>query len=175
MKKLMVLAAVAMAGLGLRAATADWSFNTYMDDQFGTGAADGAIAFYCGTDLMGTAESDGAGGFAYDFTDVAGGSSWKAVMTVGLTDDGVGFTQYSKTFEWTMPSFAGGGDPADASALAGVNDNILGAFVDPGAGALPTLSDAKAQGWAAVATPEPTSGLLMLLGFAGLALRRRRA
>lgn len=29
--------------------------------------------------------------------------------------------------------------------------------------------------WSAVAVPEPTSGLLMILGMAGLALRRRRA
>jgi len=32
-----------------------------------------------------------------------------------------------------------------------------------------------ASGWQAVAVPEPTSGLLMLLGVAGLALKRRRA
>ena len=31
------------------------------------------------------------------------------------------------------------------------------------------------SGWQAVAVPEPTSGLLMLVGLAGLALRRRRA
>ena len=31
------------------------------------------------------------------------------------------------------------------------------------------------QTWYAVAVPEPTSGLLMLLGMAGLALRRKRA
>ena len=30
-------------------------------------------------------------------------------------------------------------------------------------------------GWYAASVPEPTSGLLMLLGMAGLALRRRRA
>lgn len=40
--------------------------------------------------------------------------------------------------------------------------------------------DSKSQidyssGWMSADVPEPTSGLLMLLGFAGLALRRRRA
>lgn len=33
----------------------------------------------------------------------------------------------------------------------------------------------KGAGWYAQSVPEPTSGLLMLLGMAGLALRRRRA
>ena len=38
-----------------------------------------------------------------------------------------------------------------------------------------TFTSANATGWTAVAVPEPTSGLLMLVGLAGLALRRRRA
>ena len=33
----------------------------------------------------------------------------------------------------------------------------------------------SAPAWSSAAVPEPTSGLLMLLGMAGLALRRRRA
>ena len=33
----------------------------------------------------------------------------------------------------------------------------------------------KAENWNAVAAPEPTSGLLLLLGMAGLALKRKRA
>ena len=36
-------------------------------------------------------------------------------------------------------------------------------------------TSAAAPAWSTAAVPEPTSGLLMLLGMAGLALRRRRA
>ncbi len=43
------------------------------------------------------------------------------------------------------------------------------------AAALDASSGYTAAGWYTAAVPEPTSGLLMLLGVAGLALRRRRA
>lgn len=43
------------------------------------------------------------------------------------------------------------------------------------AAALDSASGYVGAGWYTTAVPEPTSGLLMLLGIAGLALRRRRA
>ena len=38
-----------------------------------------------------------------------------------------------------------------------------------------TATTGGIRNWAPAAVPEPTSGLLMLIGMAGLALRRRRA
>ena len=173
MKKLMVMAVVVMAAIGLRAATADWNFTTYLDDQFGTGVADASLAFYCGDDLMTTVNSDGGATFSFEEPiTVNGGDAWKVVMSVGLTDDGESFSQFTKEYAFTMPTFKGSGDPADASALDEINGNIYGAFAGE-IGALPTISEAAAAGW--TAAPEPTSGLLLLIGVAGLALRRRRA
>ena len=38
-----------------------------------------------------------------------------------------------------------------------------------------TAAAASSATWSTVAVPEPTSGLLLVLGMAGLALRRKRA
>ena len=170
MKKLMVMATVAMVAFGLRAATADWNYAGYIDDQFGTGVADGTLDFYCGDVLLDTLSSDGGAGFAGLFEGVESGSSWKVVMTAGLTDDGETFSQFTKEYAFTMPTFDG--SPADQTALLNLNNDIALAFTGD-IGALPTASEAAAAGW--TAAPEPTSGLLLLIGVAGLALRRRRA
>ena len=52
-------------------------------------------------------------------------------------------------------------------------DDGAGAFT-MGGGKLDTAA-AAAGSWKTAAVPEPTSGLLMLVGLAGLALRRRRS
>lgn len=54
------------------------------------------------------------------------------------------------------------------------SDHIVG-NADYGKLSTLAISTAVPSGWTITGTPEPTSGVLMLLGLAGLALRRKRA
>ena len=92
-----------------------------------------------------------------------------------------------------MISWGSAGDTLNAYAVFEVGDNIFISDLVSGtaqatstttlsfnlksatqAAAFTDKATFSAGGWYA-AVPEPTSGLLMLLGMAGLALRRRRA
>ena len=55
---------------------------------------------------------------------------------------------------------------SDLNATVGDLSNIIGGNVAGGS---------TATAWSTAAVPEPTSGLLMLLSLAGLALKRKRA
>ena len=86
-------------------------------------------------------------------------------FSVLLIDAGAeGGPKYMVSANYAQTAYKVGDDEAMAVAFGA--DRL-------GASALTYAAGTAANGWAAV--PEPTSGLLMLLGMAGLALRRRCA
>ena len=180
MKKLMImLAAVAMA-VGVQAASVNWS-STAMYDTDGAKIKDAATVYvylmdkatYDGlSDIWGTYGADvQAGGTSASASQKTGKYTHKAAV-VTPKDTAVANTTY---YAAIIATYGTGDDMKyyveKASVTTGDDGN--GSFTTFGAGKIDTAASA-ATGWTA-AVPEPTSGLLMLVGLAGLALRRRRA
>ena len=162
MKKLLVLATVIVAVVAANAASFKWSANnTYSYSSGMTELYSGAAALHAFSDTLAdtivsnVTFTDGKltaanGTFSNDV--LVGGQSYNFYFTI---EDG-GATYYSNLKEGVL---------AQATSTPSI------AF-----GTQATTSTTVGTGYGAWnAVPEPTSGLLMLLGMAGLALRRRRA
>ena len=193
MKKLMMIAAVAIAALATNAATVNWSTGamslpdgaTYSKntttaylyaltaDQYnaivtawgeGTGAdMSKAVSDYVSANSL-TSEAN-ANNKASGKTSIDGTTAY----TTGATAYGAILINYTGTDEknYVFGNIASIGiENGDVDVYV----SSLGSYVF---GDTNTMS--TAAGWYTAAVPEPTSGLLMLLGMAGLALRRRRA
>ena len=161
MKKLLVLAAVIVAGIAANAASFKWSAaNIYASngtDKF-SGAADlyaylatadasTAIKVDTASVVAGVVKDGSTNGRTFSSDSIASGSAYNFYFVI--EEGGKDFTSDVK-----------GATGSDVGATSIVFGNQASATQN-------------ASNWAAV--PEPTSGLLMLLGMAGLALRRRRA
>ena len=153
MKKLLILAAVIVAGVAANAASFKWSASGVKDitgENLYSGTA--TLYAYLSTDEASTAKSVSTTAMSNGsilladtlFSDdsLVGGSTYKFYYTM---EDASGnlFTSTTKSMK------------AQATSTANVQFGSAGT-------------------WTA-AVPEPTSGLLMLLGMAGLALKRKRA
>ena len=188
MKKLMIaLAAVAVAAVA-QAASIDWSVmaNSWYLSDGSTKAAKGTAVYLINAASWSTIETaikDGATSFTTSDT---------GILAVGATSNAKGAVSGTATstslvagtsYNYAYLVF----DTSDASDVKYfASKTSSGAAYDP---LDETYSEAQSiafdgasystsglsGGWQSAAVPEPTSGLLMLLGMAGLALRRKRA
>ena len=181
MKKLMVAALVATLGIAASAANCNWSsYATTADMAAGLDGSYWLVAL--GTDTGASSgfvvKQDGTYDFgAYSVVD----SGTMQSSTYGATSGTLtGLTEadnstYYALVVWDGVTGADGKYGVAEGMIEGIvanppSDAKLISFDNSGMGMGLTMATLDTQ-----AVPEPTSGLLLLLGVAGLALRRRRA
>ena len=153
MKKLLILAAIVVAGTFANAASFRWTasgitgYNT-------TDLYSGTATLYA---YLSTADASTA--VAVNSQTMSGGAITAASSVFSDDTNFTGGQTY--TFYYTMTDDAGN---VFTSGLKNSKAQATSTM---------TVAFASTGSWAAV--PEPTSGLLMLLGMTGLALRRKRA
>lgn len=173
MKKLMIVATTMLCTAFVHAAAINWGldsatsaqvgYSVYMvsaiSDAWTSGADVAADAAKLGTGTSGTIAKNG-----------------RSYNIPQMTAAGAGITSSASLYLVLVQS-------ADAKNYTYISmGDISGAVYEPPASATSTFGTTSAALLAGTAgtfssspVPEPTSGLLMLLGVAGLALRRRRA
>lgn len=169
MKKLMVMLVVAAAAIATQAATIKWgtgALNAVNADGSWDTSTKAANATGTFTFLATLYDSDGTTQLA-QMANTTWSLSKAGGTFAGTYDNG---KTYYVALEMTYTTEAGTQTFLNTSPVA---------YTMPGTGngtpTFTTLGVINTSATQFTAVPEPTSGLLMLLGMAGLALRRRRA
>ena len=172
MKKLMVMLAIVASGVAVNAASVDWKLSTG--------------ATYAGQNVYAIANTDAAKILAACASTTA--TDWTAIVDgIAAATASAGSRGYAAS---TTTGIAANDTLAflivDGTIAEGSNYTVLNAgtiaaanvYEPPATGSTLTFSPSTlgvAGSGTFTAVPEPTSGLLLLLGMAGLALKRKRA
>ena len=179
MKKLLIMAALLASAVMANAATVNWTASNVYQPGTTTAAAQLLFCFDSSQYEYSKAQAAIATGktdFLANAINPAGAKTTSAgklsASGVGTVTDGSAMTGYMVILN---------AETIDAATkmviTAEMTGTASGATGTPGKMAFGSLAalTSTAANWQTVAVPEPTSGLLMLLGIAGLALKRRRA
>ncbi len=173
MKKLIMCVAAVLSACALNAASVSWGVSDLFDDNYDSLV--GTITLSSGSYSDTATISDGfAGGSFSGFTwgtdPFASDSAW--TMTARVKD--ANGDMYEQVFNINLGTLDSNDYERSGSAAFGNMTVDLQATMIPN-GTLDT-TDLASAGWAkSSGVPEPTSGLLLALGGAMLALRRRRS
>ena len=187
MKKLIIASIAAVVGLAVNAATVDWQVQ--ITGGSSSGAYNGYTAYLVNASAWDAATISAAtfsdSSIVLDSTTFNAGSGKSSKTYTTLKSDGTTAGTRSVALSDTIVSSTGTLDVYYVLLNTNKDPNEYYAIADTLSGRLESASEAlgthttianstlSSATWTAV--PEPTSGLLMLLGMAGLALKRKRA
>lgn len=170
MKKLIIMMAVAAGVISAKAASVDWSVAgvaaqenytvyllTSLADKYESASAIASAAVDSAT-IVKSGRKYTTGDQTASGASITSTSMKDAYYVIVSSADATSYTYYKTDMSALVY------DPDNQESSSGVFNSVDAATI---------LSSGTSANFAAV--PEPTSGLLMLLGVAGLALRRRRA